>query len=112
MVKPSRDAAELLNGQGISAGVLDMYCVKPLDREGLLKAANGKKLVITVEEHAPFGGLGSMVAQVISANDPKRVINLALPDAPVITGTSQEVFDYYGLNAAGIADTAKNALEE
>ena len=112
MVKPSRDAAELLNGQGISAGVLDMYCVKPLDREGLLKAANGKKLVITVEEHAPFGGLGSMVAQAISANDPKRVINLALPDAPVITGTSQEVFDYYGLNAAGIADTAKNALEE
>ena len=112
MVKPSRDAAELLNGQGISAGVLDMYCVKPLDREGLLKAANGKKLVITVEEHAPFGGLGSMVAQVISANDPKRVINLALPDAPVITGTSQEVFDYYGLNAAGIADTAKKALEE
>ncbi len=111
MVKPSRDAAELLNGQGISAGVLDMYCVKPLDREGLLKAANGKKLVITVEEHAPFGGLGSMVAQVISANDPKRVINLALPDAPVITGTSQEVFDYYGLNAAGIADTVKKALE-
>ena len=52
-----------------------------------------------------------MVAQVISANDPKKVINLALPDAPVITGTSQEVFDYYGLNAAGIVETVKKALE-
>nr|AHF23809.1 transketolase [uncultured bacterium Contig140] len=111
MVKPIQEAARLLNEQGISTGALDMYCVKPLDKEGLLKAAQGKKLIVTMEEHAPFGGLGSMVAQVISANDPKKVINLALPDTPVITGTSQEVFDYYGLNAAGIADTVKKALE-
>lgn len=59
--------------------------------------------VVTAEEHAPFGGLGSMVSQVVGANCPKKVINLALPDAPVITGTSKEVFDYYGLNAEGIA---------
>ena len=111
MVKPIQDAAKLLNEQGISTGALDMYCVKPLDKEGLLKAAQDKKLVVTVEEHAPFGGLGSMVAQVISTNDPKKVINLALPDSPVITGTSQEVFDYYGLNAAGIVNTVKKALE-
>ena len=111
MVKPIQDAAKLLNEQGISTGALDMYCVKPLDKEGLLHAAQGKKLIVAVEEHAPFGGLGSMVAQVISAYDPKKVINLALPDSPVITGTSQEVFDYYGLNAAGIADTVKKALE-
>jgi transketolase len=88
-----------------------MYCVKPLDKEGLLNAAKGKKLIVTVEEHAPFGGLGSMVAQVVSVNDPKRVISLALPDTPVITGTSRQVFDYYGLNAAGIVDTIKKALE-
>ena len=111
MVKPIQDAARLLNDQGISTGALDMYCVKPLDQEGLLNAAKGKRLIVTVEEHAPFGGLGSMVAQVISAYDPKKVINLALPDSPVITGTSQQVFDYYGLNAAGIADTVKKALE-
>ena len=111
MVRPAADAAALLKEQGISAGVLDMYCVKPLDREGLLKAAAGKKLVVTVEEHAPFGGLGSMVAQVISANDPKKVINLALPDAPVITGTSPQVFKHYGLDAEGIAATVRAALE-
>ena len=104
VVKASKDAAELLKAKGISAGVLDMYCVKPLDCEGLLKAAKGKKLIVTVEEHSPFGGLGSMVAQVISANDPMKVINLSLPDEPVITGKSQEVFAHYGMNAEGIAN--------
>ena len=104
------DAAALLKAQGVSAAVLDMYCVKPLDAEGLLKAAKGKKLVVSVEEHSPFGGLGSMVSQVIGANDPKKVINLALPDAPVVTGTSKEVFDHYGLNAEGIAATVKENL--
>jgi transketolase len=111
MVKPIQDAAKLLNDVGISTAALDMYCVKPLDKEGLLKAAKGKKLVVTVEEHAPFGGLGSMVAQVISANDPKKVICLALPDSPVITGNSKQVFDHYGLNAEGIAKTVTEALK-
>jgi len=111
MVRPALDAAELLAAEGVSAGLLDMYCVKPLDTESLLQAARGKKLIVTVEEHAPFGGLGSMVAQVISARDPKRVINLALPDAPVITGTSPEVFAWYGLTGEGIAKTVREALK-
>ena len=110
MVRPAMLAGNLLAEQGVSATVLDMYCVKPLDREAVIRAARGAKLVVTVEEHAPFGGLGSMVAQVVGANCPTWVINLALPDAPVITGTSQEVFDYYGLNAQGIADTVLHRL--
>ena len=108
MVKPSYEAARLLEEKGIHACVLDMYCVKPMDVEGILKAVKNVKAVITVEEHSPFGGLGSMVSQVVGENCPKKVVNLALPDAPVITGTSKEVFDYYGLNAEGIA---KKAME-
>ena len=110
MVRPALDAAELLEQEGIHAAVLDMYCVKPLDADGLLKAAEGVKAVVTVEEHSPFGGLGSMVAQVIGANCPKKVVNLSLPDAPVVTGTSKEVFDHYGLNGAGIAKRVKEAV--
>lgn len=110
MVRPSMEAAELLKEQGISAAVIDMYCVKPLDKEAVIKAAEGTRLVVTVEEHAPFGGLGSMVSQVVSANCPRKVVNLSLPDAPVITGTSKEVFDYYGLNAEGIAQTVSKAI--
>ena len=111
MVKPAQQAAAMLNEAGISTGLLDMYCVKPVDREGLLAAAEGKKLIVTVEEHAPFGGLGAVVAQIIAANAPKRVVNLALPDAPVITGTSGEVFSYYGLTGEGIAQSVKRLLE-
>ena len=88
-----------------------MYCVKPLDREAILQAAREVKAVITAEEHAPFGGLGSMVSQVVAKECPRRVINLALPDTPVITGTSKEVFDYYGLNGEGIAKAVKEALQ-
>ena len=111
MVRPALDAAAMLKEEGISAGLLDMYCVKPLDAEGVVKAAKNAKAVITVEEHAPFGGLGSMVAQVVGAQCPRKVLNMALPDAPVITGTSQEVFDYYGMNAEGIAKAVKDALK-
>lgn len=111
MVKPALDAAKLLEEQGVSATVVDMYCVKPLDTQAIIQAAQNAKAVVTVEEHSPFGGLGSMVAQVVSANCPKKVVNLTLPDEPVITGTSKEVFDYYGLNGEGIAKAAKEALK-
>ena len=110
MVKPAADAAKLLEAEGIRVTVLDMYCVKPLDKDAIVKAAKNAKLVVTAEEHSPFGGLGSMVSQVVGRECPKKVVNLSLPDAPVITGTSKEVFDYYGLNAQGIAKTVKENM--
>lgn len=75
-----------------------------------VEAAKKAKVVISIEEHAPFGGLGSMVSQVVGAECPRKVVNMSLPDAPVITGTSKEVFDYYGLNAEGIAKKTKELL--
>lgn len=110
MVRPAVDAADLLAKDGISATVLDMYCVKPLDEEAVIRAAEKSKLVVTAEEHSPFGGLGSMVAQVVGRSCPRKVVNIALPDAPVITGTSKEVFDYYGMTGEGIAKRVKEEL--
>ena len=110
MVKPAMDAAKILKEKGISASVVDMYCVKPLDVETVIQAASGAKAVVTVEEHAPYGGLGSMVSQVVAGECPKKVVNMSLPDAPVITGTSREGFLYRRLNAEGIAGTAEKAL--
>lgn len=110
MVRPAVDAAEILEKSGVSASVLDMYCVKPLDREAIVRQASKAKAVVSIEEHSPFGGLGSMVAQVVGQECPKRCVTMALPDSPVITGTSKEVFDYYGLNGEGIAKRALEAL--
>ncbi|MCD8167838.1 MAG: transketolase family protein [Clostridiales bacterium] len=111
MVHPVYEAASLLEKDGIQATVLDMYCVKPLDKAAVIKSASNAKVVVTAEEHAPFGGLGSMVSQIVGRYCPRKVVNIALPDAPVITGTSQEVFDYYKMNAEGIAETVKETLE-
>ena len=112
MVKPAKDAAGILENEGIHATVIDMYCVKPLDTDAVIEAAKAAKVVLTVEEHSPFGGLGSMVAQVVSGECPRLVKNMALPDSPVITGTSAQVFDYYGLTAEGIAKEGKALLKK
>ena len=110
LVKPALDAAGILEQKGISASVLDMYCVKPLDRQAVIQAAENARAVLTVEEHSPFGGLGSMVAQAVGEACPRRVKNLALPDSPVITGSSGEVFSHYGLDKAGIARAAEEVI--
>lgn len=106
MVKAAKEAGERLSSMGISASVLDMYCVKPIDAEAVRRAA-GTGNIITVEEHSPYGGLGSMVCQIAAAEGKCKVRNLTLPDEPVITGKSQEIFDYYGLNADNIVKIAK-----
>ena len=110
LVQNAVKAAAILLDENISARVIDMYCLKPIDKEIILKAARETKGIITVEEHSPFGGLGSMVAQVTAANFPTKVLNLSLPDAPVIPGEPDEVFKYYGLDAEGIADSVKKLL--
>lgn len=111
MVLAAKRAGERLEEKGIHAMVIDMYCVKPLDQEAVLKAARTGR-IITVEEHCPYGGLGSMVSQLTGAKAPCRVRNLTLPDAPVITGKSQEIFDYYGLSEENIVKVAEEMLTE
>ncbi|MGL6016643.1 MAG: transketolase family protein [Selenomonadaceae bacterium] len=103
MVLAAKEAAELLANNGIDARVLDMYCLKPMDEAAVRKAAAETKLLITVEEHVKAGGLGAMVSQIVAEHHPRKVVNLSLPDEPVVTVKSAEVFAHYGLNATGIA---------
>ncbi len=110
LVKPAGKAAGILQEQGISVRVLDMYCVKPIDKAAVEKAAAETKAIITMEEHSQYGGLGAMVSQIVASTAPKKVINLALPDEPVVTGVSKEIFDYYGLNETGLVNIAKELL--
>lgn len=111
LVGAAKAAGELLAEKGIFARVLDMYCVKPIDREAVAKAARETKAIITIEEHSVIGGLGAMVCQIACAEHPVPVRNLALPDAPVVTGVSKEVFNHYGLNADGIVKTAMELMK-
>ncbi len=111
MVPAAYRAGKMLQEKGFSTGLLDMYCVKPIDEETLLAAARKAKVVVTVEEHSPYGGLGSITAQVISAHCPGKVVNLALPDGHLVGGTNTEIFAHYGLDAEGIARACQEALK-
>lgn len=110
MVKPLQEAGKELNEAGISTAVLDMYCIKPLDKEAIIRYAKDVKLVVTMEEQSYFGGLGSMVTQVVAENHPTKVINMALPDESLISGNSKQIFDYYGLNKDGVVKNVREAL--
>lgn len=109
MVLAAKEAVKQLEKDGIHATAIDMYCIKPIDEEAVLKAAKTGH-IITVEEHSPYGGLGSIVSQIVGEKAPCQVVNLTLPDEPVITGKSKEIFAYYGLDKDGIVSTAKRIL--
>ena len=110
MVQDAKTAGELLKEKGISARVIDMYCVKPIDKEAIVKAAKETKLILTVEEHVKLGGLGSTVAQIVAENAPVKVVNLGLPDEPAISGEPAQIFQYYGMDAQGIVKKISELL--
>lgn len=112
MVPYALAAAKELEEEGIAAGVVDMYCLKPLDQNAVLKAARTSRLLVTIEEHSIYGGLGSLVSQVTAEHCPVRVKQIALLDGHLIPGTNKEVFAHYGMDAKGIAQTVKRVLAE
>lgn len=112
MVPYAVEAAKKLQEEGVDAGVLDMHCLKPLDEDTVLHYAKQAKLLVTVEEHSIYGGLGSLVSQVTAEKYPVKVKQIALPDGHLISGTNKEVFAYYGMDGKGIAETVKKTLAE
>lgn len=105
-----RAAAEI-SEQGISCSVVDVHTIKPLDRETLLRVTTGKKLVVTVEEHSIYGGLGGAVAELLATHNPVPMLIIGFPDEFLPAGTSDELFDYAGINAPSIASRIKEALK-
>ncbi|MBV9107276.1 MAG: transketolase family protein [Verrucomicrobia bacterium] len=73
-------AAELLQKEGISAGVLHVPSIKPVNKEEIVNAAEKAKVVVTVEEHTIYGGLGGLVAEILSETSPRKVIRFGIED--------------------------------
>jgi len=106
------EAAQLLAADGISANVLHLHTVKPLDTPALLDALGDQQTVITVEEHWAAGGFGSAVAEELSALRPVQVHRIAMPDAFVqVAGSQRRLLEQGGVSAQSIADRARRALE-
>lgn len=103
-------AAELLAEQGIEAEVLHMHTVKPIDREALVASAAKTGAVVTVEEHSIVNGLGSAVADVLTAELPTPQERVGTKDMFGLSGTMNELLDYFGLRAANIVEAAQQAI--
>jgi transketolase len=100
-------AAEALEGDGIRARVIDAYSIKPIDAETIRAAARDCAAIVTVEDHAPEGGLGDAVLEALAdADDRPRVVKLAVRAIPG-SGTPAELLHGAGIDADGIAAAAR-----
>ncbi|HUZ27523.1 MAG TPA: transketolase C-terminal domain-containing protein [Streptosporangiaceae bacterium] len=104
-------AAESLQAAGISARVIDMHTIRPLDTREILTAAVETGTVLTVEEHNITGGLGSAVAETLAdAGVAARFLRHGVPDEHVLLGPPAALYAHYRLDAAGIESTARQLL--
>ena len=109
-VQMALKAAELLAAEGISARVIDMHTIKPLDEELVLKAAKETGCIVTSEEANVLGGLGAAVAEYLSEHDPVPVVRHGVNDEFGRSGKAPLVLEAYGITPEGIAEQAKKAI--
>lgn len=110
MVGEALTAAELLKNEGISARVINMATIKPLDRDILISAARETGAIVTAEEHSILGGLGGAVAELLSETYPTPVMRVGVEDRFGQSGPAKELLKLYGLCAENIVAKAKAAI--
>ena len=111
MVADALEAADELAAKGVSARVIDMHTIKPIDRDAIIKAAADTGKIVTAEEHSVIGGLGSAVAEVLVQNEPVKVAMVGQKDTFGESGKPDELRAKYGLTKADIINAVTNTLE-
>ena len=110
MVGMALEAAETLAAKGISARVVNIHTLKPIDKDIILKAARETGAIVTAEEHSIIGGLGSAVAEVVGEGCPVPVVRLGVNDEFGHSGKVPPLLEMYGLTPANIVAKAEAAL--
>jgi transketolase len=98
------EAAELLAKQGISAGVLHVPSIKPVKKDELISAAEKSKLIVTVEEHTIYGGLGGLVAEILSEASPRKVVRFGIEDRWGESAPNDYLLDQFRLSAPRLGE--------
>ena len=104
------EAAELLASKGISAEIVNIHTIKPIDKDLIIRTAEKTGRVLTVEEHSVIGGLGSAVCEVLSENHPLPVKRIGVYDRFGESGPAVELLHKYKLDGEGIAEQVENYL--
>ena len=110
MVDMALTAAELLKAEGISARVINIHTIKPIDKDLILDCAAKTGAIVTAEEHNIIGGLGSAVAEVVGEGCPVPVMRVGVEDQYGRSGKVPALLEYYGLTPANIVAKAKAAI--
>ena len=110
MVEQALLASEMLASEGISAGVVNIHTIKPLDTQLLIALAQQTGAMVVTEEHSVIGGLGSAVCEALSGICPIPVVRHGVEDVFGKSAPAKELLEYYKLNALGIVEKAKQAL--
>ena len=111
MVNEAIEAAKALAGEGISAEVINIHTIKPLDKEAVIRSAAKTGAVVTAEEHSIIGGLGGAVAEALcESGKPVPVVRLGVNDVFGRSGPAVELLHIYGLDAQNIVAKAKQAI--
>ena len=111
MVAEALEASEILASEGISASVINVHTIKPLDKDAIINDAKITGAIVTSEEHNIIGGLGSAVAEAVAEAYPVPVVRHGVNDIYGKSGPAKELIEYYGLNAQGIVAKVKEALK-
>jgi transketolase len=112
MLFKALEAAERLKGDGISARVLNMPSVKPLDKGLLLRAARETNAVVSCEDHSVIGGLGGAVAELLAEERPTRMCRIGLRDKFGESGKPEELFKKFSMDSGAIACAARKLLKQ
>jgi transketolase len=111
LVSEALKAYDILSKEGISARVIDMHTIKPIDKDAIIKAAKDTGAIITAEEHSIIGGLGSAVAEVLSEEYPVIMKRIGLNDVFGQSGQAGELLNFYGLSADNIVAEAEKIIK-
>ena len=111
MIPKALEAAAQLEKEGVSAAVVNMHTIKPIDKDIVLKMNETCKAIVTVEEHSVIGGLGSAVAEVLAGHDGAKFAMVGIQDKFGKSGKPDQLFEAYGLTAVNVAAKAKELLK-
>jgi transketolase len=110
LVAEALRAQESLEAEGITSRVVDMYSIKPLDRDAIERAAADTRAIVVAEEHLVASGLGVRVSQVVAQTRPCAMEFVGIEDTYAESGTGEELMKKYGLVASNIVTAAKRVL--
>jgi len=110
LVWEALEAAKTLDEEGISAEVINLHTIKPLDNDAILKAVANTKCVVTAEEHMLNGGLGDSIAQLLSRKNPTPIEMVGIDDSFGESGPPMKLMEKYGIDRNAIVESAKKVI--